>query len=126
MRTILVVDDHIATLQTLCLILKAHKFNVLSASDAREAQNKFTVSEVDMVIVDHGLLGISGADLAEQFKATRDVLIIMLSGNPELLGRPEWVDLLLAKPISVPQLLAEIDGLFSSGGKPNNSRQRAN
>ena len=126
MRTILVVDDHIPTLHTLFLILEAHDFNVLSASDAREAQNAFSVCEVDMVILDHGLPGISGADLAAQFKATKDVLIIMLSGNPELPGRPESVDLLLAKPISVPQLLVEIDGLFSSGGKPNNSRHRAN
>jgi DNA-binding response OmpR family regulator len=114
MRTILVVDDHIATLETLCLILQGHQFNVLTANNALQAEEQFASVVVDLVIVDHGLPGKSGAELAHQFKSIRRVLVIMLSGNPELLAKPDCVDLLLAKPISVPNLLFEIDGLLAN------------
>lgn len=116
MRTILVIDDHVVTLDTLCLILNAHKFNVLSAVNAQEAETQFAGGAVDLVIVDHGLPGMTGDELAHKLKTTKSVLVIMLSGNPELVGKPDSVDLLLAKPISVPNLLTEIDGLFARQG----------
>jgi len=113
MRTILVIDDHVATLETLCLILNANKYHVLSAANAPQAETQFAAVHIDLVIVDHGLPGVTGDQLARKFKAAKSVLVIMLSGNPELVGKPDSVDLLLAKPISVPHLLAEIDGLMA-------------
>jgi DNA-binding response OmpR family regulator len=71
-------------------------------------------SACHMVIVDHGLPGVTGADLAKRLKETRDVLVLMLSGKAELLKKPESVDVLLPKPISVPTLLTEIRDLFTS------------
>jgi DNA-binding response OmpR family regulator len=64
--------------------------------------------------VDHGLPGVTGAELAKRLKEAKDVLVLMLSGNTELLEKPESVDVLLPKPISVPTLLTEIRDLFTS------------
>lgn len=68
---------------------------------------------MDLVIVDHGLPIVTGSELAKRFKEIKNVLVLMLTGNEELLGKPDAVDVLVAKPSSVPNLLAEIDGLFA-------------
>lgn len=114
MRTVLVIDDHIPTLTTLCMILKANGYKTLNASDAEHAKRQFRDCPVDMVLVDHGLPGITGTELARDLKAVRNVLVIMLSGNPELRDKPDEVDLLLPKPQLVPELLAAMEKLFAA------------
>lgn len=113
MRTILVIDDHLVTLETICLILKKEGYKTFAAKNAQEAQEHFFGNEVDLVIVDHGLPGITGSELAKRLKEIRKVSVLMLSGNTELVEKPEAVDVLLPKPVSVPILLAEITRLTS-------------
>lgn len=115
MLTILVIDDHLVTLETICLILKKEGYITFAAKNAQEAQEHFFGNEVDLVIVDHGLPGITGSELAKRFKEARKVSVLMLSGNTDLVEKPESVDVLLPKPISVPILLAEIKALFAPG-----------
>jgi DNA-binding response OmpR family regulator len=112
MRTILVIDDHVATASTLCLILKGYGYRALESHNALDAEQQFRDSAIDMVIVDHGLPGITGAELADKLKRIRQVLVLMLSGNPELRGTPASVDLLLPKPQAVPELIAAMKALF--------------
>ena len=113
MRTILVIDDHLVTLETICLILKKQGYRTFAAKNAQEAQEHFFANKVDLVIVDHGLPGISGSDLAKRLKEIKNVSVLMLSGNSDLLEKPESVDVFLPKPVSVPILLAEIKRLTS-------------
>ena len=110
MRTILVIDDHVVTLWTLCLILKGEGYEALPAKNAGQAQEYFIGNKVDLVIVGHG---ITGSELAKRLKGSTDVLVMMLSGKTELLEKPESVDVLLP-PIGVPTLLTEIRDLFAS------------
>lgn len=114
MRMILVVDDHIPTLKTLCMILDANGYCALEAENAEQAQRKFRNNPIDMVLVDHGLPGMTGSELAGQFKKVRKVLVLMLSGDPELKGTPADVDLRLAKPQQVPELLDAMEKLFAA------------
>ena len=113
MRTILVIDDHLVTLETICLILKKQGYKIFAAKNAQEAQEHFFGNEVDLVIVDHGLPGVSGSELAKRLKEIKNVAVLMLSGNSDLLEKPLSVDALLPKPVSVPILLAEIKRLTS-------------
>jgi DNA-binding response OmpR family regulator len=113
-RTVLIIDDHVPTLESLTLVLQTNQFRVLSAETAKQAQEQFARNDVDLVIVDHGLPGISGTELAEQFKQVRNIPVLMLSGNPQLQGKPDSVDVLLAKPCSVPELFEAIDRLLAS------------
>ncbi len=115
MPTILVIDDHLVTLETICLILKKEGYKTFAAKNAQEAQEYFFENKVDLVIVDHGLPGISGSDLAKRLKEIKHVSVLMLSGNTDLLEKPDSVDALLPKPVSVPILLAEIKGLVARG-----------
>ena len=111
MRTILVIDDHFVTLETICLILRKEGYKTLAAKNAQEAQEHFFGNEVDLVIVDHGLPGITGSELAKRLKEIKNVSVLMLSGNTDLQEKPQSVDALLPKPVSVPILLAEIKRL---------------
>jgi DNA-binding response OmpR family regulator len=112
MRTILVIDDDVIILQTLCMVLNAQGYHAIGAENPRQAQQQFDSNTVDLIIVDHGLPGITGSDLAKQFRDTKPVLALMLSGSAELVGTPEGMDLLLPKPCSIPNLLTAIDALF--------------
>src|ERR1700757_4106793 len=114
MRTILVIDDHVSTCSTLCLILKGFGYIALGANNAADAEREFRQHRVDLVVVDHGLPGITGADLAATLKAIRNVRVLMISGNPELKEKPASVDLLLPKPQLVPELLAAISSLVGA------------
>jgi DNA-binding response OmpR family regulator len=114
MRTILVIEDHLPTLITLCLILNGNGYRALQAQNAAEAESIFRDNPIDMLLVDHGLPGLSGSDIAGRLKHIRAVLVVMLSGNPELKSKPADVDLLLAKPQQVPELLVALETLFAS------------
>ncbi len=113
MRTILVVDDDDVIVQTLCMILNGKGYRAIGAGDSQQAEHQFDNNTVDLIIVDLGLPGMTGSELAKQFKETKPVLTIMFSGSAEMVGTPEAVDLLLPKPCPVPRLLAEIEGLFT-------------
>lgn len=91
MLTILVIEDHVITLETICLILKKQGYEALAAKNAQEAQEHFSENKVDLVIVDHGLPGITGSELAKCLKEVKSVLVLMLSGDPELVGKPEAI-----------------------------------
>ena len=112
MRTVLVIDDDRTILQTLCMILNGRGYRAIGAENSQRAAHEFENNSVDLIIVDHGLPGITGAELAKQLKKTKHVLVLMLSGSPELVETPEGVDLLLPKPCNVPNLLAGMEGLF--------------
>jgi len=106
-------DDHVATLKTICLVLKQQGYEALAAENAKQAQEHFFGNKVDLGIIDHGLPGVAGAQLAKRLKEIKSVFVLMLSGNSDLLEKPESVDVLLPKPIPVPILLAEIEELFA-------------
>jgi two-component system response regulator RegX3 len=113
MRTILVIDDHVATLRTICLVLKQQGYEPLAAENANQAQEYFFDNNVDLVIVDHGLPRVTGAELAKRLKEIKSVFVLRLSGNSDLLEKPDSVDVLLPRPVAVPILLAEIAGLLA-------------
>jgi DNA-binding response OmpR family regulator len=119
-HTILLVDDHRGTLLTLSLVLRSAGYRCLTASNYDEAEQTFRINPIDLVILDHGLPGISGTDLAAHLKTIRPVAILMLSGNPDLAGKPESVDILLPKPQEPEALLntiAELLGRQQLGAK---------
>lgn len=113
MRTILVIDDDVLILETLCMILKENGYRAIGAENSQQAEHQFGQQHVDLIIVDHGLPATTGSELAKKLKDTKHVLVLMLSGSAELVGTPEGVDLLLPKPCPIPNLLAGIDELFA-------------
>jgi DNA-binding response OmpR family regulator len=111
--TVLCIDDHEGTLQTLSLLLQFAGYNCLLAATAEVALKLFMESTVDLVIVDQGLPELPGDQLAQQLKQLREVRVLMLTGNTLLEEAPPSVDVLLHKPYPPEEFLQTVAALTS-------------
>lgn len=111
MPTLLCIDDHAPTLQTLCWLFEANGYECLQATTAKGGRKLFEENEVDLVVVDHTLDDDDGTALAKNLKAIRNVPILMLSGWADL-EKPDGVDVLLIKPQEPEALLATVLSLI--------------
>ena len=62
--TVLVVDDDHHMLEALLLLLSAYEYNVVTADNAAEALEKMSEDDVDIVMTDIQMPGMSGLELA--------------------------------------------------------------
>jgi FixJ family two-component response regulator len=68
-KTIAVVDDDSLMLQALTRLLKAQGFDVQAYSTAKAFLDGDAVNEVDCLVLDIGLKGMSGIELARRINA---------------------------------------------------------
>ena len=81
-KVILCVDDDEAILQYEKTLLELSGHAVLTASSGKPALQFVTTSELDVVILDHGMPGMSGHEIALEIRLARPRLpIILLSGS---------------------------------------------
>lgn len=114
MPTVLIVEDHKVTLDSLCLILERNGYHCLTASDAEHAIVLFAANHVDLVLMDYGLPDHDGGLLADELKKkVRTVPIVMISGAGDLQEKPPSVDILFAKPTDPAILLKAIADLLN-------------
>ena len=114
-KTILVVDDHPATLKSVCEFL-GHDYNVLHADNGKVAlqRSKAFKPEIDLLLSDFQMSGMNGIELATRITAQRKgIKVLLMSGYPEgmLILNEGWH--FLAKPFVPSQLRALIEGLIS-------------
>jgi len=80
METILVVDDERNYLVVLEALLAPEGYEILTASNAREALRLIRNSDLDLLITDVKLPGTSGMDLLQESKKTKpDLPVIMMT-----------------------------------------------
>jgi two-component system KDP operon response regulator KdpE len=113
MPTVLIVEDHKVTLDSLCLILERNGYHCLMAGTAEEAQRLFQSNAVDLVLLDYGLPDHNGGRLASDLKKMRQLPIVMISGASDLEEKPAFVDVLFAKPTDPSLLLKAIGQLLA-------------
>ena len=115
---ILAVDDHPVQTELIARALGSDWHVVATASNGRDAIERFDSEHFDLVITDKAMPGMSGDQLAAAIKAREPgTPIIMLTG----LGRKseeeddvsEFVDLLVVKPASLKDLRAAIAKVMS-------------
>ncbi len=119
---LVVVDDEVAIIRMLQDLLQLQGYEVVSFSDSRQALQwmQDPVREVDLLLTDHIMPGLSGADLAQQMLLIRPLLkVVMISAQADLLQRRRetpfpWV--LLNKPLDVEQLLGTLANVLQSVG----------
>jgi len=91
---ILVVDDEVAILDLMQQHLHKMGYRVTTRADSLEAMNTFRANPdyFDLVITDHTMPGLQGADLAEDLGAIRPELpVILMTGlnqPPDLMASP--------------------------------------
>ena len=110
--TILVVDDEPRIVQLVRDSLEHGGFTVLVASDGAAALRTARTGRPDLVILDLGLPGLDGLDVARALRRDGEVPIIMLTARTEesdkLVGLELGADDYLTKPFSPKELVARV------------------
>lgn len=108
---ILVIDDEVNLLSMMQQWLRRMNYRVITRADSLSALEAFQVepNKYDLVITDHTMPGLQGAELAERLGDIRgDVPVILVSGlnQPPDLTRSRYAPLraVVSKPIDFPLL----------------------
>jgi CheY-like chemotaxis protein len=95
---ILCVDDEDTPLLLRKLVLQKAGYDVLTASSAKEALQIAASNTIDLIVSDHLMPGVTGAELARQLKSEHPKIpIILLSGVNEIPTGAEVADGFLSK-----------------------------
>lgn len=115
---ILVVDDSIAIVNSLCTILKVSGFEVDSAFNGSDALRKIHSSEYDVVICDIEMPGITGLDLLGKVRRDydRELDVILMTG---FLDHDYFIEAIrmgasdfIRKPVDTKQIIRSIHSLM--------------
>jgi len=110
--TILVVDDEPRIVQLVRDYLEHGGFTVLTASDGPSALRSARTGRPDLVVLDLGLPGADGLDVARSLRRDGEVPIIILSARTDesdkLVGLELGADDYLTKPFSPKELVARV------------------
>src|SRR4029077_1348993 len=110
--TILVVDDEPRIVQLVRDYLEHGGFTVLTASDGPAALRTARTGRPDLVVLDLGLPGLDGLDVARSLRRDGEVPIIMLTARTDesdrIVGLELGADDYLTKPFSPKELVARV------------------
>ncbi len=116
-RFILIADDNQDITLSLSILLKIFGFDVDTVNDGREVLSVARTRRPDVLLLDIGLPGLNGYQVAGQFRSDqdlKDVAIIAISGySPDMLDRQfrrSDFDHYLVKPVDFRTLLPLISG----------------
>ena len=122
---ILCVDDEENQLAVRKLVLESKGYAVLTAPSGQQALVLLAQHPVDLVLSDHLMPGLTGAELARQIKAQKPELpVILISAVNEIPADAAYADLFMSKldgPIAMCENIAAMLAR-ANGGSGNNSR----
>ena len=117
-KQILLVEDSVTIQRVVQIAFAREDYQISSTTGADEALARMKESRPDVVVVDAGLIGKSGYDLATAIKAdpaTKDVPVLLLTNNftpyDEARGKVAGVDAFLAKPFDTQSIIDRVGAL---------------
>ena len=119
-ETILVVDDEPKIVKTARAYLENAGFRVVTADDGQMALTVYRHEKPALVILDLGLPGMDGLDVARTLRRDSDVPIIMLTARVDetdkLIGLELGADDYMTKPFSPRELVARVRAVLRRTG----------
>lgn len=116
MTTILVVEDEQSLREPLVYLLNKEGFETIEAADGTQAVKLFEKGNVDLVLLDLMLPGISGNEVCRIIRQTSQVPIIMLTAKDseidKVVGLEIGADDYVTKPYSTRELLARMKAVL--------------
>jgi DNA-binding response OmpR family regulator len=113
---VLVVDDEPKIVEVVGDYLRSAGFSVITAADGQGAVSMARARPPDLVVLDLGLPGLDGLDVARELRRNSAVPIIMLTARGDetdrVLGLELGADDYLVKPFSPRELLARVRGVL--------------
>jgi len=112
---ILIADDDPQILRALRITLSARGYDVVTASDGREALRLAADAHPDIVVLDLGMPGLTGIEVIEGVRGWSAVPILVVSGRSDSLDKVLALDAgaddYVTKPFAADELLARIRAL---------------
>ena len=112
---IMVVDDDKEIREVISVLLSNENFEVIEAASGEDALELLTAN-VDLIILDVMMPGISGYRVSRMIRESSNVPILFLTARTQssdlVLGYSSGGDDYLAKPFSYPELIARVKGLL--------------
>jgi CheY-like chemotaxis protein len=116
---VLCIDDHITGLTIRKLLLESQGYAVTTAATADDALLLFGAQEFDLVITDYYLPGVTGADLASDFKRMKPTLpVLLFSGSVAVPDHLGGADLFLSKAEDTQTFLRIVRELLAKARAP--------
>ncbi len=119
-ETILVVDDEPKLVKTVRAYLENAGFRVVTAGDGQMALTVYRHEKPALVILDLGLPGMDGLDVARSLRRDSNVPIIMLTARVDetdkLIGLELGADDYVTKPFSPRELVARVRAVLRRTG----------
>jgi two-component system, OmpR family, alkaline phosphatase synthesis response regulator PhoP len=125
MPTVLVVDDEPRIVQLARDYLEHAGFTVLTAGDGPSAVQAVRVRRPDLVVLDLGLPGLDGLDVAKAIRAAGTTPIVILTARDtevdKLLGLELGADDYVTKPFSPRELVARVRAVLRRSERPRDT-----
>jgi DNA-binding response OmpR family regulator len=119
-ETILLVDDELKIVKTVRAYLENAGFRVLTAGDGQAALTVYRHEKPALVILDLGLPGLDGLDVARALRKDSNVPLIMLTARVDeadrLIGLELGADDYVTKPFSPRELVARARAVLRRSG----------
>jgi CheY-like chemotaxis protein len=117
---ILVVDDSEEVREVLRELLSRHGYTVVTCPDGESGLVELESRSFDLAMVDLGLPGISGLEVANRLKTRWPATqVALMTGYGDRMGSEDahakGVDFVLAKPFSLDQLRSVVDHALANG-----------
>lgn len=118
MKSVLVVDDELASAEVLSLILEEEGYRTFCAANGQQGLARAREVRPQLIVLDFMMPLMNGAEVGEALRAspqTRDIKIVMNSSLPEDTVRQhfEKYDAFLRKPYNVDMALKIIGDLLA-------------
>lgn len=123
MTRVLVVEDEPNLREPLVYLLQKEGYEVSEAEDGNKAISEFRSSNIDLILLDLMLPGISGNEVCRIIRAESQVPIIMITAKDteidKVVGLEIGADDYVTKPYSTRELLARMKAVLRRGAEPN-------
>lgn len=111
---VLLVDDEIEFLETLCKRLARREIEAFQASSGEQALEFLSANDVDVVVLDVKMRGMDGIETLKRIKAAKpEQEVIMLTGHASMEAAIQGMQLgafdYIMKPADINQLLYKIE-----------------
>ena len=125
MKAILFVDDHEVLARLSCEILEMQGYKAVSAYSAKEALEKFSQQDFDILVTDFRMDGMNGVELAHRIREkSPNTPVIIVTGYGPVDGGKD-VNACLQKEDLFPALLEKIKFYLGEGDGASRTEEPA-